>query len=122
MNPFLILLSVAMEPFLILLGIAIIVGVAKYFSYKKQLLDRIALNPDDVKLEGRMNMGNEALRFGLLFIGVALGIILGAMLNKFELFGEEVFSYLTGIFLCGGIALMIGYFVENNKKNQDKKP
>lgn len=108
-----------MEPFLILLGIAIIVGVAKYFSYKKQLLDRIALNPDDVKLEGRMSMGNEALRFGLLFIGMALGIILGAVLNKFDLFNDAIFSYLTGIFLCGGGALIIGYFLENKKRNTD---
>lgn len=108
-----------MEVFLIFLGIATIVGVSKYFSYKKQLLDRIALNPDDVKLEGRMNMGNEALRFGLLFIGIALGIILGGVLNRIGLFEEALFSYLTGIFLCGGLALIIGYFVENKKKKTD---
>lgn len=106
--------------FFILLGVAAIVGVVKYFSYKKQLLDRIALNPDDVKLEGRMSMGNETLRFGLLFIGIAFGIILGGVLNQIQLFDEGLFGYLAGISLCGGLALLVGYFIENSKKNNDK--
>lgn len=109
-----------MEPFLIFLGIALIVGIVKYYNYKKQLLDRIALSPDNVKLEGRMNMGNEALRFGLLFIGMALGLIVGAVLNKFGLFYDAIFSYLTGVLLCGGLALVIGYFIENIKKNTNE--
>ncbi len=108
-----------MEVLFILLGVAAIIAVVKYFSYKKQLLDRIALNPDAVKIEGKMSMGDEfiALRFGLLFIGIALGIILGAFLNKIELFVHAEFSYLAGIFLCGGLALIIGHLIESSKKN-----
>ncbi|WP_116495479.1 DUF6249 domain-containing protein [Balneicella halophila] len=108
-----------MEVFLVFLGIATIVGVSKYFSYKKQLLDRVALNPDDVKLVGQMNMGNEALRFGLLFIGIALGIIIGAILTKLNLFNDELFAYLTGIFLCGGLGLVVGYLLESKKKDKN---
>ncbi len=108
-----------MEVLFILLGVAAIVAVVKYFSYKKQLLEQISLNPESIKLEGKMNMGNEflALRFGLLFIGIALGIILGAFLNKIGLFIHHEFSYLAGIFLCGGLALIIGYLIENSKQN-----
>lgn len=105
-------------PLIVFGSIVAIVAISKYFSYKKQVLDRIALNPDDVKLKGSLSMGNEALRFGLLFIGIALGIISGALFNKAELFSQEVFSYLTGIFLCGGLGLIIGYFVENKRKNK----
>ncbi len=64
-----------MNVFIVFAGIALIIGVVKYFNYRKQLLDHIALNPDNLKLDGRMKMGNEALRFGLLFIGIALGVI-----------------------------------------------
>lgn len=104
---------------MILLGIAAIIGVSKYFSYRKQLLDRIALNPDDVKVIGKMDMGNDALRFGLLFVGIAFGFVIGAVLHKFSLFEDEIFSYLTGIFLCGGLGLIIGYFVEKDKKKEE---
>lgn len=109
-----------MEPFFAFLGIALIVGVVKYFSYKKQLLDRVAMDPENLKLEGKLSMGNEALRFGLLFIGIALGIITGAFMDKFGLFSQEIFSYLTGIFLCGGLTLIIGYFIENKNNNKSE--
>ncbi len=109
-----------MNVLFILLGVSVIVAVVKYFSYKKQLLDRISLEPDAVRLEEKISMGSEllALRFGLLFIGIALGIILGAFLNRIALFTHSEFSYLAGIFLCGGLALIAGYLIESNKNNK----
>ncbi len=107
------------ELIVIFTGVVAIVAIGKYFNYKKQLLERASLNPEEMKMLGEIKMGNEALRFGLLFIGIALGFVLGAVFNKFNLFTESIFSYLTGIFLCGGIALIIGYLIEN-KKNDEK--
>ncbi len=105
-----------MGPFMIFVGIAAIIFVIKYFNYKKQLLDRIALNPEEVKILGTIDTtSGSALRWGLLFIGIALGIILGAFFYKFSLFDDQIFAYLTGIFLAGGIALLIGYAIENKK-------
>ncbi len=107
----------------ILLGTAVIIAVVKYFSYKKQLLDRISLDPESIKLEEKISLSNEllALRFGLLFIGIALGIILGAFLNTIGLFFTyPEFGYLAGIFLCGGFALIIGHLIESSKKNNNK--
>ncbi len=104
-----------MKGIIVFAGITAIIFVVKYFNYKKQLLDRIAVNPEEVKILGTIKSGNDTLRFGLLFIGIALGIILGAFFYKMSLFDDQIFAYLTGIFLSGGIALLIGYAIENKK-------
>ncbi|PID88523.1 MAG: hypothetical protein CSB03_00935 [Bacteroidia bacterium] len=104
-----------MKGIIVFAGITAIIFVVKYFNYKKQLLDRIALNPEEVKILGNIKTGNETLRWGLLFIGIALGFVLGAFFYKFSLFDDQIFAYLTGIFLSGGIALLVGYFIENKK-------
>lgn len=110
-----------MEALIVFGSVVAIVGIVKYFNYKKQLLERITMNPEDIKVLGQLNMGNETLRFGLLFIGMALGLILGNLLLKFDIISEPIFSYLTGLFLCGGICLIIGYFIENKNTENNKK-
>ena len=54
---------------------------------------------------------NNTLKFGMLFVGIAVGILLGSILDKTTLLPEEV-SYFSMVFLCGGISLIIFYFLE----------
>jgi len=61
--------------------------------------------------------GLAAIRYGLLLIGVAAGILLGNILEATTNLEEEV-SYFSMIFLFGGMALVISYFLE---KHQSKK-
>jgi len=57
------------------------------------------------------------LKLGLLFIGVSIGILMGYILNVSIKMFEGV-SYPSMIFLFGGIALVLSYFIEKklNKK------
>lgn len=103
----------------VLLGVAAIIGVVKYFNYKRDVLDRMSMNPDGFKLPDEGRKSNDALRFGLLFIGIAAGFLLGSILLKYTIFSEPMFAYLTGIFLCGGIMLIIGYLIENGGNNSN---
>jgi ABC-type Fe3+-siderophore transport system permease subunit len=57
------------------------------------------------------------IRYGLLLIGVAIGILLGNILEATTSLDEEV-SYFSMIFLWGGLALVISHFVE---KYQSRK-
>ena len=52
-----------------------------------------------------------SLRYGLLLIGVALGIFLGSLLSESSEMPEEA-AYFSMVFLFGGIALVVSHFLE----------
>ena len=57
------------------------------------------------------------IRYGLLLIGVAIGILLGNILEATTSLDEEV-SYFSMIFLWGGMALVISHFVEKYQRRK----
>lgn len=59
-----------------------------------------------------------ALKYGLLLIGVALGILIGNILATTEAFMyEKEAAYFSMIFLFGGLALVIYYFMAKKMVN-----
>ena len=52
-----------------------------------------------------------SLRYGLLLIGVALGIFMGSLMAESANMPEEA-AYFSMVFLFGGIALVVSYFLE----------
>jgi hypothetical protein len=52
-----------------------------------------------------------SLRYGLLLIGIALGIFLGSLMAQSSDMPEEA-AYFSMVFLFGGIALVASYFME----------
>lgn len=60
---------------------------------------------------------STALKFGMLFVGVATGILLGNILVVATELEEEV-SYFSMIFLFGGIALIVNYFIEKKESKE----
>ena len=62
---------------------------------------------------------DKGLRFGLLFIGVAIGILLGATLVETTSLNEES-AYFSMIFLFGGIGLVLTHFIERKEIRKNK--
>lgn len=60
----------------------------------------------------------ESLKYGVLLIGLAIGILVGNILDAYTDLNEEV-SYFSMIFLFGGLALLV--FYELAKKQEEKK-
>ncbi|MCY1634368.1 DUF6249 domain-containing protein [Marinifilum sp. D737] len=58
----------------------------------------------------------ESLKYGIVLIGLAAGILIGNILDAFTRLNEEV-SYFSMIFLFGGLALLIFYSIA--KKQQE---
>ncbi|MCE6992434.1 DUF6249 domain-containing protein [Dyadobacter sp. CY323] len=60
------------------------------------------------------------LKFGMLFVGIALGILLGNWLDHYYDFSKGV-AFLAMVFLLGGISLIVNFFIERklSKKNHD---
>ena len=63
---------------------------------------------------------SSALKYGLLLIGVALGILIGNILATTSAFMyEKEAAYFSMIFLFGGIALVIYYFMAKKMVNDN---
>jgi hypothetical protein len=66
------------------------------------------------------NKGSKmaTLKWGMILIGLACGLLLGRILEVYGIFyqAEEV-GYFSMLFLFGGIALVISYFIEKASKS-----
>jgi type III secretory pathway component EscS len=62
---------------------------------------------------------NSSLKFGLLMVGVALGILLGNVISEITSVQEEV-AYFSMTLICGGISLLI-YYGMMKKHDQDNE-
>ena len=72
----------------------------------------------DPSIFQQSNPGLAGIRYGLLLIGVAVGILLGNIFEATTCLDEEV-SYFSMIFLFGGLALVISYFVERHQRSKE---
>lgn len=93
-----------------------IVAIVYLLVRKKERLTLIQNGADASTLK-MDKTSNDSLKFGLLLIGIALGILLGNVLAEYTSMQEEV-AYFSMTFICGGISLLI-YYVMNKKQNAE---
>lgn len=96
-----------------------------YMYYTSRNKERLALieKGADASLfnkgfEGKkfsFNWNKFTLKVGMLFMGVAVGIIAGAILNSHQLM-EEGADYTSMIFFFGGLSLVL-YYIFDRKNN-----
>ena len=81
----------------------------------KERMAMIEKGTDPTLFKGRM-YGSMffTLKAGLLFIGVALGVLFGNLLTNGTGM-EEGPAYVSMIFLFGGIGLVVGYIFQSRK-------
>ncbi len=58
-----------------------------------------------------------ALKIGLLFIGVAIGVLLGSVLDAMTTLNTEA-AYFSMVFLFGGIGLVLSHYLEKKEIKQ----
>lgn len=71
---------------------------------------------------------NNALRIGLLLVGIGVGLLLGFILDSFSYvyFSNRTWEtpsiiYTACVCLCGGVAFVIAYVLERKHEMQDNK-
>lgn len=110
MNPILI-------PIVSVGGAFILIGLLRYFSF----LERKAMIEKGVDPSLFANPRQKGdLRFPFLLIGVAIGLLLGNILEKTTTLNDEL-CYFSMSFLFGGLGLVASYFFhrrEEEKRNQ----
>jgi len=62
-----------------------------------------------------LNWGKFTLKIGMLFIGVALGILVGAIMSSAGILNDGV-NYPSMIFLFGGLSLVLFYVIDRKIK------
>lgn len=66
---------------------------------------------------GKKNNRTFALKAGMFLVGIALGLLLGNVIAETTRLKEEV-AYFSMTFLCGGLSLIVFYFVEKKMIQQ----
>ena len=61
------------------------------------------------------NWSKLTLKIGMLFMGVALGIIAGAILESMQVMPDGP-GYVSMVFLFGGLSLVLFYLVDRKNK------
>jgi len=109
-----------MEGIIIPLAFFGAVFVILYVFFTTRNKERLAMieKGADASLFAHGKRRGGALKFGMLFVGVALGIFAGNMLQRFVGFPEEA-AYFSMIFLFGGASLIAYSLIEKkNCKNE----
>lgn len=97
---------------------AMILGIV-YLSYRKK--ERMALiqSGKDASVFGPERKCYSTLKWGLLFFGVGLGLLIAEALAKYDVLSPEV-AYFSMAFIFGGLALIVDFFLEKNKRDHEE--
>jgi hypothetical protein len=89
-----------------------------YVIVMTRFRERMAMLERGVDPSSFVSKGNKTatLKWGMLCVGVALGIIIGNALEESNVLEEEV-AYLSMIFLFGGLSLILNYIIDRKIKD-----
>ncbi len=88
---------------------------------ERMLIMEKEIDPEMLKTELKPS-GYISLKVGVFLIGLAVGIIVGALLVNYTfIFPDEQVSYFSSIFLFGGLSLILSNFIGKSKKDAVKK-
>jgi uncharacterized protein DUF6249 len=89
-----------------------------FTTRNKERLAMIEKGADPAIFKSQYSFRRASVRLGMFLIGVALGILMGNILESYTALAEEV-SYFSMIFLFAGLSLVLYYILmEKNKKDE----
>ncbi len=90
------------------------------WTQNKERLAMIEKGIDPLKFSRRPANQKTVAKWGMLFVGIALGIIVGALLIHYTTLSEPALMFSSIIFF-GGISLLIFYFTIGQKKDESQQ-
>jgi predicted MFS family arabinose efflux permease len=105
-----------MEEVLVPLGFFLFIFGIVWVIADKNIKKTLIQHGADAKTLKMDKDSNGALKFGLLLVGIALGILIGNFVAEATSMHEET-AYISMTFLFGGISLLIYHFVIKSKNN-----
>lgn len=113
MAPFVVGILVPIGFFVMLFGILYV-----YFTTRNR--ERLAMidKGADASLFQNPDRVSNIFKWGMFMVGIAVGIILGAVLASANILDEGV-SYPSMIFLFGGLSLIIVHLIEKKRQKTE---
>ncbi len=107
-------------PIIITLGFFVVMIVMRHYDHteKMNMIEK-GITPELSKSNFRFFAPSKyrPLRFGLVFLGAGLGIIVGGLFEKFLLTDNKQF-HLGSIMFFSGIGLLVAYLIQHkDEKN-----
>lgn len=96
---------------------ATIIAIVYLVLRRKERISLIDKGQSATIFETRRNVP-QALKWGMLLIGIGVGIFIGRILALYTAMGEEE-SFFSMVFLCGGISLVLFHFIARNMEKRD---
>ncbi len=110
-----------MESYLVPIAFfAMVFGIVYLAIRRKERALLIQKGLDASAFETKKN-GISNLKWGLLFLGIGVGILLGRVFAANTCLGEEA-SYFSMICLSGGLSLVIYHIIARNMDKKDLPP
>jgi len=106
-------MHLTVEPEVILGLITIVAGITLYAFIKSRNAERLMQLQMGNSLENKSS--NFEIKFGMLFIGIGIGILIAFILSKYFI-KNATELYPAFIFLFGGLGLFISFFIVRRHK------
>lgn len=104
--------------FLVTFTIVVAIFGMVYVHYMTRHRERIAMMAkglDFAELTSKKNARWTTLKYGMLLIGIAIGLLIGnAVYETYDL--SNIIAYLSMTLLCGGLSLVFYFVLEGKYK------
>lgn len=99
---------------------AAIVAIVYLQVRKKERMALLQTGKDAKVFDKGRRCGSSSLKYGLLLTGAGIGLLLANILISLRILSEDV-AYFSMIFIFGGAALLVDFFIQRREMLEDKK-